>query len=91
MNLRTWQQRPNLLKSARDLYDQNETFQQMMQLARDESPANTPAVMASLEPEHSRRLGQIEGYHHCLRVLEASWTKPVRPKEVEATFATPKE
>lgn len=91
MNLNTWRQQPNLLKAARDLLDKNETFGQMMAVAREESPANQPTVIAQTESEHSRRLGYIEGYHHCLRVLEMTWTKPVKFKEVESRFEPPKE
>lgn len=91
MNLRAWQQNPNRLKAARDLLDNDETFGGIMAVAREESPVNAATVIAQTEPEHSRRLGFIEGYHYCLRVIEATCTKPVRFKEVEATFATPKE
>jgi hypothetical protein len=91
MNLRTWQQNHGLLKASRDLLDKNDTFQQIITVAREESPANQPTIIGNTEPEHSRRLGFIEGYHHCLRVLEATWTKPIKPKELEATFEQPKE
>lgn len=91
MNLRTWQQQPALMKAARDLLDKNEVFGQMIDLAREESPANQATSIAATESEHSRRLGYIEGYHHCLRVLTATWTKPVQAKEIEARFETPKD
>ena len=91
MNLNTWRQQSNLLKAARDLLDKNETFRQIVDVAREESPANQPTAIANTEAEHSRRLGYIEGYHHCLRVLEATWTKPFKYKEVEARFEAPKE
>lgn len=91
MRLTDWQQQPSLLKAAQDLLDRNETFQQMMQMASEESPANLPTSIAVTEAEHSRRLGYIEGYHHCLRVFHASCKKPVRIKEVEARFETPKD
>lgn len=91
MRLHHWQQRMDLMKSARELLDKSEIFGQIIELVREESPANQPTAIANTESEHSRRLGYIEGYHHCLRVLEASWTKPVRIKEVEARFETPKE
>lgn len=91
MNLTTWRQNANLLKAARDLLDNNETFGQIMAVAREESPANAATVIAQTESEHSRRLGYIEGYHHCLRVIEATYTKPIRYKEVESRFEPPKE
>lgn len=91
MNLNTWRQQPNMLKAARDLLETNETFRQIMELAREESPANQATVIANTESEHSRRLGYIEGYHHCLNVLKATWTKPVKYKEVESRFEPPKE
>lgn len=91
MNLTTWRQNANLLRAARDLLDKNETFQQIIAVAREESPANQATLIANTEDEHSRRLGYIEGYHHCLRVLEATWTKPIKYKEVESRFEPLKE
>lgn len=91
MRLHQWQQRPDLMKAARELLDKNETFGQIMDLVREESPANLPTCIASTESEHSRRLGYIEGYHYALRILDAAWTKPVKMKEVEARFEPPKE
>lgn len=91
MKLSAWQTDRARLKAARELIDKNATFQQIMQMAREESPANLPTSIGATESEHSRRLGYIEGYHHCLRVFEAAWTLPIRPKQLEATFEPPKE
>lgn len=90
MRLSQWQLDKALVKSAKDIRD-SEFGGRWFEMLSAESPANLPSFVNQTESEHSRRLGFIEGYHYCMRVLEASWTKPVKVKEVEATFEQPKE
>lgn len=91
MKLVDWQSNPKLIRAARELRDDNETFGMMLEVARDESPVNGSTSFGSGEHQDSRDLGYIKGYHHLLNIFEAMWTTPRKQKPIESQFKPPEE
>jgi hypothetical protein len=83
----------NLIKSARQLHDNNETFRQMVVVLENESPLAQPLAPQGVSADdRSHRLGLIEGYNLALTNLRRLWSKPpAAPTPLVATFEKPDE
>lgn len=86
MRLHEWQQKAALIKAAKDLFDKNETFRMMMEVAQDESPVHGLPTGTTSDHQDSCALGFIKGYHHLLDLFKAMRTQPFKPKDVQARF-----
>lgn len=91
MKLVEFQQQKQLVKAAKDLFDNNETFRMMLQVAHEESPVHGAPTFTSGEHQDSCQLGFIKGYHHLLKVFEAMRTMPQKQKPIESQFNPPEE
>lgn len=91
MRLTQWQTNPKLVKDAKDLYEKNQTFRLMLEVALEESPVKGPPTFTSGEHQNSRELGFIQGYHHLLELFKAMRTMPQAPKPIESKFDPPEQ
>jgi hypothetical protein len=91
MRLQEWIQDKALVKAARDFFDKNKVFQQMVGVLESENPLTLPlGQQGPSADDRSYRLGLIEGYHTALKNLKAMWAQqPPKRSELRSTFEEP--
>ena len=92
MRLSEWLSNKKLVKASAELR-RSETFTMLMQMLEEESPLNLPlAAQGPTGDDRSHRLGLIEGYNQCLRIIRQSGSLPILPPEpIRARYAPPEE
>lgn len=93
MRLTNWVMDKTKIKAARDLFEKNKVFKEMLDVVESEHPLAVPlSQQGPSADDRSYRLGLIEGYSECLKKWKQLWTsQPPQRTELIATYEPPNE